>query len=323
MFFWCTSSKVWAYTDDMIYERDIRGTKIIHVPLGENATETTVKSYIQKYINPSFDNNVSNKPSYNASRDDSIYWYIKDADDELLAVYFDGQTRKNRDNFYDFIELRWIGNGSPHMYCFWKFTTENKNPLEKKEILHLKHFNDIYYHSRLTKLFVGKILKKTLKKTVKKVPKGGSVGQIVFGISENLIVEQIINLILTGIESNPQVLTTASELIYQIEKVAMGINEKFDGTKLGNAISVGANILKGAEEVISFPTEAVKKVGKDMEAGFDQIVNSTDGLEALTGVGKIIAAPVTGIVNTGVETVQNVSYYAMDMFEKFGNFFGF
>ncbi|MDV3198310.1 MAG: hypothetical protein Q8888_01440 [Vigna little leaf phytoplasma] len=264
MLFWCTPSKVLAYTDDMIYERDIRGTKIVHVPLGENANETTVKNYIQKYINPSFNGNVSNKPSYNASRNDSIYWYIKDADDdELLAVYFDGQTRKNRDNFYDFIELRWIGNGSPHMYCFWQFATENKNPLDKKEILHLKHFHDIYYNSKLIK-FVGKILKKTLNKTVKKVPKGGSVGKIVSDIAENLIREQIINLILTGIESNPQTLTTASELIYQIEQVAMGINETFDGTKFGDAISVGANILKGTEEVVSFPTEAVKKVDKDM-----------------------------------------------------------
>ncbi|MDV3167237.1 MAG: hypothetical protein Q8784_02350 [Vigna little leaf phytoplasma] len=202
MFFWFTTSKIWAYTDDMIYERDIRGTKIVHVPLGENANEMTVKSYIQKYINPSFNGNVSNKPSYNASRNDSIYWYIKDADDELLAVYFDGQTRKNRDDFYDFIELRWIGNGSPHMYCFWRFKTKNKNPLDKKEILHLKHFNDIYCNAWLTK-FVGKILKKILKKTVKKIPKGGFVGKIIFDISEDLVVEQIINLILTGIESNP------------------------------------------------------------------------------------------------------------------------
>ncbi|MDV3166989.1 MAG: hypothetical protein Q8784_00960 [Vigna little leaf phytoplasma] len=39
---------------------------------------------------------------------------------------------------------------------------------------------------------------------------------------------------------------------------------EFDGTKLGDAISVGANILKGVEEVYSFPIETVKKVGKDM-----------------------------------------------------------
>ncbi|MDV3167236.1 MAG: hypothetical protein Q8784_02345 [Vigna little leaf phytoplasma] len=103
----------------------------------------------------------------------------------------------------------------------------------------------------------------------------------------------------------------------------MGINETFDGTKLGDAISVGANVLKGVEEVFSSPTEAVKKIGKDMGEGFDQIVHSTDGREVLTGVSKIVVAPFTGIVNTGAETVKNVSYYTVDMFEKIGNFFGF
>ncbi|MDV3198309.1 MAG: hypothetical protein Q8888_01435 [Vigna little leaf phytoplasma] len=43
----------------------------------------------------------------------------------------------------------------------------------------------------------------------------------------------------------------------------------------------------------------------------------------MAGIDKIVAAPVTGIVNTGVETVKNVSYYTVDIFEKIGNFFGF
>ncbi|AGL90242.1 hypothetical protein [Candidatus Phytoplasma australiense] len=42
--------------------------------LSKNANANTVKQYIKENINSSFDGYVKSKPSYNSSRNDSIYW---------------------------------------------------------------------------------------------------------------------------------------------------------------------------------------------------------------------------------------------------------
>ncbi|RMI88660.1 hypothetical protein [Candidatus Phytoplasma solani] len=113
------TTNLFALKDNEFYERTIRGTKIIHVMLEPNDDVNTVKNYIQENINSSFNGSVSSTPSYNIDQNGSIHWYVKD-EEEILAVYFDGGKREGRDQNYDFVDLRWLGNGSPHMYCFWK-----------------------------------------------------------------------------------------------------------------------------------------------------------------------------------------------------------
>ncbi|WP_349401913.1 putative secreted protein [Candidatus Phytoplasma solani] len=130
-------NQVFALRDNEFSERIIRKTEIIHVALPQNANNNDVLSYIQKYINPNFNGFVSNSPSYNSTQYGSIHWYIKDSDDDLIAVYFDGGTRNERDKNYDFVDLRWLGNGSSHIYCFWRMPEVDF--LQHHDILKAKH----------------------------------------------------------------------------------------------------------------------------------------------------------------------------------------
>lgn len=48
-----------------------------------------------------------------------------------MGVYFDGGNREGRDHFYEFVDLRWLRNGSAKMYFFWKFDTPDKNQIAR------------------------------------------------------------------------------------------------------------------------------------------------------------------------------------------------
>ncbi|MBP5836120.1 hypothetical protein CHTY_002665, partial [Candidatus Phytoplasma meliae] len=100
--FFLLKKPIYAYAE--FNERTIRGTEIIHVVLEQNSNEKDVLNHIKTHINPSYSNSISSTPSYNQEKNSSLYWYIKDSDDDLLAIYFNGGERKGRDNFYDFIE---------------------------------------------------------------------------------------------------------------------------------------------------------------------------------------------------------------------------
>ncbi|MDV3166987.1 MAG: hypothetical protein Q8784_00950 [Vigna little leaf phytoplasma] len=105
--------------DNEFYERTIRGTRIIHFFLGPQANQETVLHYIKQNINSNFNNVVSKIPSYNTDVHGAIHWHIKD-EEEILAIYYDGGSRNGIDENYDFVDLRWLGNGSPQMYFFGK-----------------------------------------------------------------------------------------------------------------------------------------------------------------------------------------------------------
>ncbi|AGL90241.1 hypothetical protein [Candidatus Phytoplasma australiense] len=78
--------------------------------------------------------------------------YKKTSDDGLLAVYFDGGTRDERNENYDFIDLRWLGNGSPHMYCFWKSDLDDST-LKMLQWRKLQHYVDNNPTMKLGKYF--------------------------------------------------------------------------------------------------------------------------------------------------------------------------
>ncbi|MEZ0180438.1 hypothetical protein ['Camptotheca acuminata' phytoplasma] len=163
-----TTPKVFAFKDNEFYERTIRGTEIIHISLAKNSKSENVCDYIKKDINHDFDVSVSSTPSYNSNRNGSIHWYLKDGDEDLMAVYFDGGHREERDENYDFVDLRWLGNGSPHMYFFWKMD-EPQKILGHNNILKAKHFKNT---NPVLNFSIEKLEKKTNKNiTVKKISK--------------------------------------------------------------------------------------------------------------------------------------------------------
>lgn len=55
-----------------------------------------IKQYIKKNINPEFKGKVSDTPSYNSNKysDQNINSPIKNPNDNIKAIYFDGGKRK-------------------------------------------------------------------------------------------------------------------------------------------------------------------------------------------------------------------------------------
>ncbi|MGA0448243.1 MAG: hypothetical protein ACLTFB_02640 [Candidatus Phytoplasma pyri] len=205
-------NQIFALRENEFLERTIRQTEIIHVMLEPNADENTVLNYIKTYINPNFNGSVSHISSYNANPEGSINWYIKDEED-ILAVYFDGGTRNERDNNYDFVDLRWLGNGSPHMYCFWKIR-EDVNVLQHHDISKARHAQDnptlgIALKLALNVPVVKNIAKKTItiekimkkiaqkvsKKSVEKIPLGNFVITGVAGVVTEKLVDAVVDIL--------------------------------------------------------------------------------------------------------------------------------
>ena len=109
--------------------------------LGIGDWANTVKNYIIKYINHNFEGDISDTLSYNSYPNGSINNFLKDRDkiQNLLAIYFDGGYREGRDNYYDYINLRWQGKGSSNMYCFWK-SADNIQTLQYNNVIKISHF---------------------------------------------------------------------------------------------------------------------------------------------------------------------------------------
>ena len=99
------------------------------------------KNYIIKNINHNFEGYVSDTLSYNSNPNGNINNYLKDRDKikNLLAIYFDEESRERRDNYFDYINLRWQGKGSSHMYCFWK-SSDNIKTLQYNNLIKMSHF---------------------------------------------------------------------------------------------------------------------------------------------------------------------------------------
>ena len=93
--------------NNQYYERKIRGTKIIHVMLDMDSNSYSVQDYIKNYINSNYNGYVSSTLSYNSDTYGNINNYLKEKNDFLLAIYYDGGKREKRDDFYDYINLRW------------------------------------------------------------------------------------------------------------------------------------------------------------------------------------------------------------------------
>ena len=161
-----------SYESDQFPERFIRGTEIIHVMLEMNSDSNTVKNYIIKNINHNFNSDVSDTLSYNSHPNGNINNYLKDRDkiQNLLAIYFDEGKREGRDNYYDYINLRWQGKGSSHMYCFWK-SYDNIKTLKYNNIIKISHFlssNPIFmiFNNKFKEIIIEKIRNK-LEKEIK------------------------------------------------------------------------------------------------------------------------------------------------------------
>jgi hypothetical protein len=328
--FFISNNTVFAYKDNEIYERTIRGTEIIHVLLDKNADNNDVLNYIKNNFNSSFDNNVSKTPSYNKERNSSLHWFIKDNDDDLLAVYFDGGARNGRDENYDFIDLRWLGNGSPHMYCFWK--TPEVDLLQHNDIIKTQHFINTnplfdYVDNFLDKrkctqnkpLTIKKIMKKIAEKVSGKAIKDLSAGNFLITGASGVASEKLVNYVGDILEKNPYALEAASKVIGGIEDIMMGCVDIVDDVPVvRNLAQAVLEFGKTCSKAKSYPVNICNEVGKSIsQQDYKQIETPLDLAENL-GKGAIGVAE--GTVKATVNTVKDIGYGIGDTFIKLVKF---
>lgn len=313
---------VFALRDNEFSERIIRGTEIIHVSLPQNANNDDVLNYIKKYINPSFNGGVSSFPSYNSTQYGSIHWYIKDNDDDLIAVYFDGGTRNERDENYDFVDLRWLGNGSHRMYCFWRMPEVNF--LQHHDILKAKHAKNtnpllqkIAESKKLKKFTIKEIMKKIAKKVTKKALKDVSFDNFLITGAAGVASEQLVNLVGDILEQNSDALEQASQAINWLENKIMSITDAVDDIPVVNNLAKGSlEALKTFGKATSYPVNIFNELGKNVfnENSYKEVENPWDVAENI-GKGAVIA--VESVAKASVNTVKDVAYGTKDAIWKF------
>ena len=320
------------YESDQFPERFIKGTEIIHVMLDMNSNSNTVKNYIIKNINHNFNGYVSDNLSYNSNPNGNINNYLKgrDKNENLLAIYFDGGKREGRDNYYDYINLRWLGKGSSHMYCFWK-SYDNIKTLQYNNIIKISHFlNNNPIFSLLTDKIKKKIIEKISNKSEKeiklnlKVKKFDTINKFEFDYTKTS--KDIVDL-LTKFLSNDEIIEAASDIIDEIENISMGIIEAIEKEKiLGGAAKVGLEILKTIKTITTYKLDMLFDITDNIfdSSKYKEINNAKDVYDDtfifIEGIGD-------GIQKSTVNTVKNVGHGIKDVLssisdDKFTNCIG-
>ena len=304
------------YESNQFPERFIRGTEIIHVMLEMNSNSNTVKNYIIKNINHNFKGYVSDTLSYNSNPNGDINNYLKDRDknENLLAIYFVGGEREGRDNYYDYINLRWLGKGSSHMYCFWK-SYDNIKTLQYNNIIKISHFlntNPIF--SLLTDKIKNKIIEKIRNKLKKEIKLGLKAKKFdIINEYDNTKTSKDIVDLLTKFLSNDEIIEAASDIIDKIEDISMGIIEAIEKEKiLGGATKVGLEILKTIKTIITYKLDMLFDITDNIfdSSKYKKINNAEDvnddAFIFIEGIGD-------GIQKSTVNTVKNVGHGIKDV----------
>ncbi|MGA0447960.1 MAG: hypothetical protein ACLTFB_01135 [Candidatus Phytoplasma pyri] len=319
-------NSILALNDNEFFERTIRQTEIIHVMLEPDADENTVLNYIKTHINPNFSGSVSNISSYNANPEDSIHWYIKD-EEEILAVYFDGGTRNERDNNYDFVDLRWLGNGSPHMYCFWKI--KDVDVLQHYDILKAKHakgsppINLMFKFKPLKNITIKAIMKKIAKKVSKKAVEKISLGNFLITGVAGVTSEKLANLVIDILEKDPDAFEKASSCISGFEDIAMNVTAVVDDVPVIRELTRSAwEGWKTFGKATSYPVNVFKEVGKNL-LNQDNYKKVKDPLDFTDNIGTGAVSVIKGIGNATVNTAKDIGYGTYDTFKKLFPFLPF
>ncbi|NWN46074.1 hypothetical protein [Candidatus Phytoplasma pruni] len=304
-----------VYGNDSFTERSIRGTEVIHVVLNKNSTSSDVFNYIKTNINPSYNGSVSSTTAYNKEKGGDMHWYIKNDDEEFMGVYFDGGNREGRDHFYEFVDLRWLGNGSAKMYFFWKFDTPDKKPNSKSKLIKGSHF----LQTPAGKYIAKEIYKKLFKKVVKKVPSPEPfLLKVTTSAAKDVAIEKVFAVIEKIIENEPNTLELVNQIIIPIEEVAMGTTDVVDDIPiLRNVVGLGLEIYQTYSTVTDAPTEMLRKTEKNFNSGVNNFQNSTGFLDHLGATGQIVASPFIGVGQATASTVIDVGYHLKDGFNKF------
>ena len=284
-----------------------------------DSNSNTVKNYIIKNINHNFEGYVSDTLSYNSNPNGNINYYLKDRDKikDLLAIYFDEGLREGRDNYYDYINLRWQGKGSSHMYCFWK-SSDNIKTLQYNSLIKMSHFlntNPVLtlLNGKMKKKIIEKIsnkLEKEIKLNIKNIDKKQMFDTISeFGYTKTS--KEIADL-LNKFLNDDKIFETASDIIDKVEDISMNIIEAVEKDKiLGGTAKIGLEILKTIKTIADFKFDMLFEIRDNIfdSSKYKKVNNAEDVQDDsfifIEGVGD-------GIQKATVNTVKNVGHGIKD-----------
>ena len=327
--------------------------------LDMDSNSYSVQDYIKNYINSNYNGYVSSTLSYNSDTYGNINNYLKEKNDFLLAIYYDGGKREKRDDFYDYINLRWQGGGASNMYVFWKSYNHIKT-LQHNNIIKISHFLNT---NALFSLFKKQILKKLFDIINKSEKKNGKImekinesekknGKIMEKINEikNAKFEKDLITSLTSLlEEDDNIRESLSELINKIEDISMEIISGIENIPVvGKIEQAGVQGVKTYVNVVGYPVnmamdildnildsskyKEINNLNDFFEDSFNFIEGIGDGIQSSTvntikniGYGiKDMIKPITGeneVLDIVEDTFKEISNGANEVFDFFGNIF--
>lgn len=295
--------------ENSYFERYIRGTAIIHIMLEMDSNENTVKDYITKYINPNFKGIVSSRLSYNSNSNGNINLFLKESDHYLVAIYFDGGKREERKGFYDYINLRWQGNGSPHMYVFWK-SYDHKFILQYNNIIKIYHF----LNSNIFLNYLPKITRFILdKKTNEKKKKLEKLLDLITEISVLKAKEDFIKNLEHRIEENEDTREVISEFTNEIEDISMVFIDYVENIPIvGNMAKSGTEALKTIITVKDYPLNTLYEIFNNI-LDENRYVKTNNPKDVLENSLYFLGAIGDGVQKTSVDTIRNIGHGIKDV----------
>ncbi|MGA0448117.1 MAG: hypothetical protein ACLTFB_01960 [Candidatus Phytoplasma pyri] len=227
------------------------------------------------------------------------------------------------------MDLRWLGNGSPHMYCFWKIR-EDVNVLQHHDILKARHAKDnpalkltlknapvvknIAKKTITIEKIMKKIAQKVSKKAVEKMPLGNFVITGVAGVVTEKLVDAVVDILE---KNNPAALEMASSFISDFEDIAMNVTAVADDIPVAREIARGFfELSKTANKVNNYPINFFNDLGKNL-FNQDNYKKVKDPLDFANNVGTGTAVALKSVTKTTVNTVKDIGYGLHDAANKF------
>ncbi|CAP18195.1 conserved hypothetical protein [Candidatus Phytoplasma mali] len=232
------------------------------------------------------------------------------------------------------MDLRWLGNGSPHMYCFWKIR-EDVNVLQHHDISKARHAKGnlaVKFASAIIdkasdkvpsvkniknkKITIEKIMKKIAEKVSKKTINKLSFGNFLITGAAGVVSEKLADLVVDIFEkNNPAALEIASSYISNFEDVIMNVTDFVDDVPVARDLARGFfEFSKTINKANNYPVNVFKEVGKNL-FNQDNYKKVKDPLDFADNIGRGTVSVIKGVGAT-VNTVQDIGYGVYDTLTK-------
>ncbi|CAP18619.1 hypothetical protein ATP_00432 [Candidatus Phytoplasma mali] len=202
------------------------------------------------------------------------------------------------------MDLRWLGNGSPHMYCFWKI--KDVDLLEHHDVSKARHAKGnlaVKFASAIIdkasdkvlsvkniknkKITIEKIMKKIAQKVSKKAIEKIPLGNFLITGAAGVVSEKLADLVIDIFEkNNPAALEIASSYISNFEDVIMNVTAVMDDVPVARDLARGFfEFGETINKAKSYPVNVFKELFKNL-SNQNNYKKVNDPLDFANNVGK-------------------------------------